>query len=132
MRRRVLELTLLAYPRPVRRRDGDHLLGLALELADSHGVTREVLGLLRGGLAERHRNGRTRRAVAGVVAATALVLAALTWTATAQGGRVEEDELSCAALCSDTVAEVEAKVSEGWTCTEHRGPAAVTWRCTRD
>ena len=132
MRRRVLELTLRAYPRQVRRRDGEHLLGLALELADSHGVSREVLGLLRGGLAERRRNSRTRRAVVGVAAATALVLAALTWTATAQGARVEEDELSCAAQCSDTLAEVEARVSAGWTCTEHRGSAEVTWRCTRD
>ncbi len=132
MRRRVLELTLRAYPRQVRRSDGEHLLGLALELADSHGVAREVLGLLRGGLAERRRNGRTRRAVVGVAAAIALVLAALTWTATAQGARVEEDELSCAAHCSDTLAEVEARVSAGWTCTEHRGSAEVTWRCTHD
>ncbi|WP_322936621.1 hypothetical protein [Nocardioides bizhenqiangii] len=131
MRRRVLELTLLAYPRAVRRRDGDHLLGLALELADTHGVAREAFGLLRGGMAERRRHGRTRRAVAAVVAATALVLAALTWTATAQGGRVEEDVFSCAGDCPDIPAEVESRVGDGWTCTEHRGPP-VTWRCTRD
>ena len=56
MRRRVLELSLLAYPRQVRQRDGDHLLGLALELADSHGAAREAFGLLRGGLAERRRS----------------------------------------------------------------------------
>ena len=80
MRRRLLEMTLLAYPRQVRRRDGDHLLGLALELADRHGAAREAFGLLRGGLAERSRRGRTRRAVAGVVAVTALVMAGLTWT----------------------------------------------------
>ena len=132
MRRRVLELTLRAYPRQVRRRDGE-LSSASLSSGGQPRGVREVLGLLRGGLAERRRNSRTRRAVVvGVAAATALVLAALTWTATAQGARVEEDELSCAAQCSDTLAEVEARVSEGWTCTEHRGSAEVTWRCTRD
>ena len=132
MRRRVLELSLLAYPRQVRQRDGDHLRGLALELAGSHGSAREVFGLLRGGLAERRRRGRTRRAVAGVVAVTALVLAALSWTATAQSGRVEEDLFSCAGQCADAEAAVESRVRDGWTCTEDREPDAVTWRCTRE
>ena len=132
MRRRVLELALRAYPRQVRLRDGDHLLGLALELADQHGATREVLGLVRGGLGERRRQGRTRRAVAAVLAVTAVVLTALTWTATAQGGRVEEDLFSCAAQCAETEAEVGSRIQDGWTCTEHRKPAAVSWRCTRD
>ncbi len=132
MRRRALEVALLAYPRQARLRDGEHLLGLALELADSHGSVREVFGLLRGGLAARRRHGRTRRAVAAVVAGTAFVLAALTWTATAQGGRVEEDLFSCAAQCAATEAEVGSRIRDGWTCAEHREPAAVSWRCTRD
>jgi hypothetical protein len=132
MRRRILALCLLAYPRVVRKRDGDHLLDLALELADTHGTARETFGLLGGGLAERRRHSRSGRAVAGVVAVTALVLTALTWTATAQGGRVEEDVFSCAGQCADTEAEVESRVRDGWTCTRHLEPAVVSWRCTRD
>lgn len=132
MRRRVLEAALLAYPRQVRVRDGEHLLALALELSDAHGAAREVVGLLAGGLAERRRHGRTRRAVPAVVGVTAIVLTALTWTATAQGGRVEEDLFSCAARCAETEAEVGSRIRDGWSCTERREPAAVSWRCTRD
>lgn len=125
-------MMLLAYPQPVRRRDGADLLDLALELAADHGVVREAIGLLRGGLGERRRRGRTRRAVAGVLAVAALVLAGLTWTATAQPVRAEEDRYSCSTSCAAVEAEVDDKVRDGWTCTEHRGPVAVSWRCTRD
>jgi hypothetical protein len=132
MRSRVLSLCLLAYPRPLRRRDGDELLDLAQDLAARNGTAREALGLLRGGLVERLSPTPTRRAVAGSVAGTALVLTALAWTATAQGGRVEEDVFSCSAHCGDPEAEVAARVQDGWTCTHHREAAAVSWRCTRD
>ena len=66
-----------------------------------------------------------------MLAGTALVLAALTWTAAAQGGSVDEDLFSCAGQCADIEAEVEARIQDGWTCTEHRESAAAQWRCTR-
>ena len=53
MRRRLLELCLLAYPRARRDRDGDYLRDLALELAETYGLRRQVLSLLRGGLGAR-------------------------------------------------------------------------------
>jgi hypothetical protein len=133
MRRRLLELCLLAYPREVRDRDRDHLRDLALDLAESHGTAREAFGLLRGGLAERRRHrGRARRAVMVVGAATGLVLAFVSWSAAAQGGRVEEDRFVCTGGCAAAEAEVAARERDGWTCTERREAAAVSWRCTRD
>jgi hypothetical protein len=133
MRRRLLEACLLAYPREVRDRDRDHLRDLALELADAHGTAREALGLIRGGLAARRRHrGRSRRTVIAVGAVTGLVLALLTWSAAAQGGRVEEDRFSCAGVCADVEAEVASRVREGWSCTERREPTVVTWRCSTD
>lgn len=92
MRSRLLDLSLLAYPREARARDGDHLRDLAADLAADHGTLREALGLLRGGLAERRRRSRSGRAVIAAGAAIVIALTALTWTATAQGVRVEEEE----------------------------------------
>jgi hypothetical protein len=133
MRARVIGLCLLAYPRAVRVRDRDHLRDLATDLAEDHGTLREALGLLRGGVAERLRHaGRSRRAVLAVVAAAALVLAGLTWTATAQEGRAEVDVFGCAGRCADVEAAVASRVDDGWDCTERRGPDSLTWRCTRD
>jgi hypothetical protein len=132
MRRRLLMLCLLAFPREVRGRDGDHLRDLALDLAESHGTAREAIGLLRGGLAQRRQQSRTRRAVLAAGAATLLALTALTWTATAQGGRVEEDLFACAGQCADAEAEVASRVRDGWSCTERPEPPGVTWRCVRD
>ncbi len=132
MRRRLLDLCLLAYPRAVRDRDREHLRDLALDLAESHGTTREAFGLLRGGMAERVRHGRTRRAVLVVVAATAVALGFLTWSAAAQSGSVEEDRFSCVGACADTEAEVDRRVRDGWTCTEQRDSDTVSWRCVRD
>ncbi len=57
----LIEASLLAYPRDVRRRDGDHLRDLALELGEEHGFLREAFGLLRGGLVERWRGAGPRR-----------------------------------------------------------------------
>lgn len=131
MRSRLLDLCLRAYPRDLRARDGAHLRELATDLAADHGVLREALGLLRGGLAERRRHGRVRRTVVAVVAATALILTALTWTATAQGER-EEELFTCTGQCPDLDAEVAARVADGWTCTELSDSGALGWRCTRD
>ena len=132
MKNRLLDLCLLAYPRAVRARDGEHLRELATDLAGDHGFLREAFGLLRGGLAERRRQSWTRRAVVAAGAATLLALTALTWTATAHGGRVEEDLFACTGQCADAEAEVDSRVRDGWSCTEGRGPSAVIWRCTRD
>ncbi|WP_205471796.1 hypothetical protein [Nocardioides sp. SYSU D00038] len=132
MRARLLDLCLLAYPRAVRERDGDHLRDLADELADDHGFGREAAGLLWAGLAERRRRARTGRALVASVAAVLLVVSGLAWTAAAQGGRAEEDLLGCAGRCPEVEAEVAARVSDGWTCTERREPTGAGWRCVRD
>jgi len=132
MIRRLLDLCLLAYPRAVRMRDGEHLRELAADLAADHGLLREAFGLVRGGLAERRRQSRTSRAVVAVGAATLTALTALTWTATAQGGRMEEDVLTCSRQCADAEAEVASRVVDGWSCTERREPAGVSWRCVLD
>ena len=133
MSRRVLELALLAYPRPVRQRDGEHLLDLAADLAETHGSAREVLGLLRGGLAERRRRRSPRQRVAiAVSVVVGSVLVALTWTATAAPLRVEEDRFSCSGECAETRSAVDDRVRDGWTCSETRTPSAVSWRCVRD
>ena len=132
MSSRRLSLALRAYPREVRDRDGAHLLELAADLAEHHGATREALGLLRGGLAERRRHGRVRRVAVAVGAAVLLTITALTWTATAQSGRVEEDLFSCAGQCAEVEAQVASRVADGWTCTELGLPGAVGWRCTHD
>jgi hypothetical protein len=132
MRRRLLELCLLAYPRAVRHSDREQLRDLALDLAEHHGTMREAWALLRGGLAVRARRLRTRRVAVAVGAATAVALTFLTWSAAAQGGRVEEDRFTCVGECAITEAEVDDRVRDGWTCTEHRAPDAVSWRCVLD
>ncbi len=101
MSRRILELSLLAYPRQVRQRDGDHLLDLAHELADTHGARREAFGLLRGGLAERRRRRSPARKIAiAVSAAIGSVLVVLTWSAAAEPLQVEEEQYSCVGDCA--------------------------------
>ena len=133
MSRRALDLALLAYPRQTRQRDGDHLLDLAHELADTHGTTREVVGLLRGGFAERRRRRSTTRKVAMAVgAAIGSVLVVLTWSAAAEPLRVEEDQFSCQGECADIDAQVAERERDGWTCTEQETSGSVMWRCTRD
>lgn len=132
MSRRILELSLLAYPRQLRQRDGEHLLDLALDLAETHGVTREAFGLLRGGLAERRRRRTTARKVAiAVSAAVGSVLVLLTWSAAAEPLRFEEDQFSCAGECADVDAQVAERRRDGWTCSEEETAASVRWRCTR-
>lgn len=131
MRRRLLELGLLAYPRAVRELDGDHLRDLALELADDHGTGRELLGLVRGGLGERRRRmSRARSAMAAVGATLALALGIVAWSAATAGAQVEEDRFACVGECAETRAEVADRVEDGWTCTSHRQPTEVQWRCS--
>lgn len=131
MRRRLLGLGLLAYPRAVRERDGDHLQNLALDLADDHGTARELLGLVWGGLGERGRRLRRPRLVAAG-ALSAVMLAVVTMTATAASARVEEDRFACAGECAETRAEVADRVDNGWTCTEDRNATGAQWRCSRN
>jgi len=128
----MLNLCLQAYPRAVRARDGKHLRELATDLAGDHGFLREAFGLLRGGLAERRRQSRTRRELIAMGTATLIALTGLTWTAVAHGGRVEEDLFACAEQCVDAESEVASRVRDGWSCTERGEPAGVSWRCVRD
>jgi len=129
---RVLQLALLAYPRGTRQRDGAHLLALAEDLAQDHGTGREVLGLLRGGLADRwHRRRVPRVALAGGVVAGSLLLG-LAWSAAADPLRWEDDQFSCTRGCGDVDARVADRERQGWTCTGPTAGATVTWRCTRD
>lgn len=129
---RLIDLCLLAYPAAVRERDRAHLHDLATDLARDHGTLREAFGLLRGGLAERRRRSRARSTVIAAGAAAFLVLTALTWTATAQSGTVEEDVFACEGRCSQAEAEATSKIREGWTCAETAESAGMRWRCVLD
>jgi hypothetical protein len=91
MSRRLVGLCLLAYPREVRARDGEHLRDLALELADDHGVLHEAFGLFRGGLRERWRLARPRRRAVFAVTGAAVALAVLSWPAVGGPLRVEDE-----------------------------------------
>ena len=149
MRRRLLELCLLAYPRARRNHDGDYLRDLALDLAETYGLRRQVLSLLRGGLGARIEAGR-RRAGAGLgawvkrvvvacsmVAATGLAAGGLIGFAVGDDERVEVERVTCVYSsvtgCAAERRLVAARVQEGWDCTTRRrtvdGGPAVTWRC---
>jgi hypothetical protein len=107
MRRRLLDLCLLAYPSVRRGRDHDYLRDLALELAETYGLWRQAVSLLRGGLSERVERRRLsggasrgiwmRRAVIGCFVAMAMAFAASGLSGIAAGGveRVEVDRLAC-------------------------------------
>jgi CubicO group peptidase (beta-lactamase class C family) len=75
MRRRLLAVCLLAYPRSRREVDGDYLLDLALELADESGTRRQAVSLVGGGLLQRVRVLRRGPVLlaGGVLAATLAV-----------------------------------------------------------
>ena len=60
MSNRVLKLCLRAYPRARRRRDGELLVDLAMELAADHGAWREALGLVAGGVRARWKDRGSR------------------------------------------------------------------------
>ena len=142
MRRRVLALCVLAYPRSRRERDGDYLRDLALELAERHGVRREIASLLRNGLVERvrlsRRSARLRHGVvAGLVAgivSTGLAVGVLGWPAVGEQ-RFEAEQFTCAATdgCAETAAVVAAHVRDGWACRSSRDTReglSVGWHCT--
>jgi hypothetical protein len=161
MRRGLLELCLLAYPRARRERDRDYLRDLALDLAVEQGVLRQALSLLRGGLIERIEDRRRRgsasigRWVKRTVVAS-FVLAALVLAGTAVVGGPNGDSafgreveaFKCVLRdepratpgdrrggCSGTKRLVAARVRAGWDCTTHQhtqnGRAEISSRCTR-
>jgi hypothetical protein len=96
MSRRLLDLCLLAYPRARREKDRAYLRDLALDLAESHGLARQALSLLLGGL--RDRIAATRKAggvrvgpwIRRALVAT-FVLAALALAASELAGTTESD-----------------------------------------
>jgi hypothetical protein len=143
MRRRVLALCVLAYPRSRREQDGDYLRDLALELAEGHGVRREIASLLSNGLLERLRLSRRSAhlrygAVVGLVAgivSAGLAAGLLSWPAVAVEQRFEAEELTCAGTdgCAETSAVVAARVRDGWACRSSRDTRqglSVVWHCT--
>jgi hypothetical protein len=149
MRRRLLDLCLLAYPRLRRERDRGYLRDLALELAETYGLRRQAVSLLRGGLSERidrrrlgrgrRSSGWMRRVVVGclVVAATAFAASGLTRIAAGDLARVEADRLVCVDRgkgCVQTQRLVAARLRAGWECAMRRrtrdGQRAIAWRCT--
>ena len=148
MRRRLLEICLLAYPRVRRERDSDYLRDLALELADAHGLRRQILSLLRGGLGERaevrrlaHRAGapawKKRFVVACSVLAAMLPAIGVVGGDAADGERVEADRFACLVdvpdACVETKELVAKRLRGGWACasrriTRHDQPV-TSWRC---
>lgn len=122
---RLIDLCLWAYPAAIRDRDRSHVHDLATDLAGDHGFLREVFGLLRGGLVERRRQSRTRSAAAAVGATTLFALAALTWTAAAQSGAVEEDLFVCQGDCVQAEADVRSRVRDSWTCAKSQRAEGV-------
>jgi hypothetical protein len=152
MRRRLLDLCVLAYPRGRRERDQDYVCDLALELSETYGLRRQAMSLVRGGLSERierhpMRRGAVppvwmRRLVVGclVVAAMGFAASGLTGIAAGDGERVEAGRLVCVDTghsrskqgrdadghggCAQAERLVAARVRGGWDC-------AMRWR-TRD
>jgi hypothetical protein len=148
VRRRVLDLCLLAYPRARRERDRDYLRDLALDLADRHGFLRQALSLLRGGLGERievRRRGASRGTWIKRVVVACFVLAALALAANGlirppegDGEQIQQiEQFACvyadhppskrnrppaidAGECAQTRRLVAARERGGWDCTTRR------------
>lgn len=125
MRRRLLDLCVLAYPRARRRADREYLRDLALDLAERHGTARQAASLLRGGIGERF-TGFRRRAAARARA---------TWSKRAAVGSAAATVLAIAATVSigpasgiGEAVEVEREVCE---YSDAPGRAAVARRCAR-
>lgn len=94
MSRRLLDLCLLAYPRARRDRDRAYLRDLALDLAEGrHGLARQALSLLLGGLRERIGAGRRRVLVVSCVLAVAVLAAS--GLAAAMERTHEVEEITC-------------------------------------
>lgn len=140
MSRRLLDLCLLAYPRARRERDRAYLRDLALDLAESHGLARQALSLLLGGLRDRIEAGSwIRRALVAsfVLAVLALAANGLVGTPESDGERIHEvEQFACdAGGCPDTRRLVAARERGGWDCKTrrraHQGRYSTSWECTR-
>lgn len=144
MKGRLLDLCLLAYPRASRRRDRDYLRDLALELAERHGLARQAVSLLLGGVRERAVSAARRGWRIGAVALAGLALAfgGVAVSASAQGNH-ELDRFSCAAsvaggssgCAAQARSLVLARERAGWRCRPHdpqSDATRVSLECTRD
>lgn len=141
MRRRVLRLCLLAYPRAQRQRDHAYLLDLALDLAERQGLARQALSFVVGGVRERvaQPGRRFKRAAATASALAALALGAGALIAPAEENR-EVDHFACRATnandCAGVVRLAAARERVGWDCTTagstRHGLRSISWKCTRD
>jgi hypothetical protein len=142
MMRRLLGACLIAYPRACRRREGEYLRDLALELAAHQGVARQVRSLLLGGIRERARGaGRwSRRLGAASLAGLALVFGGLAVSAAADGNhRVDRFTCNAAAGAGGSCATrarslVSSRERAGWRCAPDGGAPAdrrADWQCTR-
>jgi hypothetical protein len=161
MRRRLLDLCLLAYPRARRKADRDYLRDLALDFAETQGLLRQAWSLLSGGLAERIEVRRRRPGVSlggwvNRVVGASFVLAAFAVAAhgpiVAEGGDSEVERFVCQNAedppskrnpgptnggtgCAGTQRLIAGRERAGWDCTTRkhtRSDAQTTsWRCTR-
>jgi hypothetical protein len=151
VKRRLLDLCLLAYPRVSLERDREYLRDLALDLAPTQGLLRQAWSLVGGGLRERIETTRrqrgagawARRAGIGSLAVAAL-FAGVSLFATDQGSaekRHEVEVLACVTdevnsrACADVNAATARRAQAGWDCTTrrraHGGQLEVASTCTR-
>jgi hypothetical protein len=153
MRRRFLDLCLLAYPRVLLGRDREYLRDLALDLAETHGLLRQAWSLLGGGLRarlevrrQRHSAGLrawTKRAVVGSFA-LAFALGITGLIVATEGGAErghEVEALTCVTDqaesrgCAQARRAVARRARAGWDCTTrrqtHGGELQIASRCTR-
>jgi hypothetical protein len=149
MKRRLLDLCLLAYPRARRERDRNYLRDLALDLSETYGLLPQALSLLRGGLRERievrrRRPGSSLGTWIKQVVVACFTLAALAFAASSligpaegDGERVELERLTClhrdhppnkrnharvngASECAQAKRLIAARMRGGWDCTTRR------------
>ena len=137
MRRALLGICVLAYPRALRERDREYLRDLALDLSETHGVWPQAISLLSGGFRARLRERRRplEHWLGGAGAAALLLTAAgfaatgLLGPAAAADERVEVERLTCAfdqrsraqrGRCGDARAIVTRRQRAGWVCETRR------------
>jgi hypothetical protein len=149
MRRRLLDLCLLAYPRVRRERDRDYLRDLALDLSETYGLRHQALSLLRGGLGERIEIWRLRRGSGHlppmkrvvvaclVLAVTGLTAVGLVELAAGEANRVGAHRFACVETdhlrpkgdrahvegrggCAEARRLVAARRRAGWDCATRR------------
>jgi len=143
MRRGLLDLCLLAYPRACRG-DREYLRDLALELAERQGLARQAVSLLLGGVRERivGASSWSWRVGAASLVGLALAFGGLAVSAGAKGGH-EVDRFACVAsavgggrsCAAQGRTLVLVRERAGWRCTSRGGlPDArrASWECTRD